>query len=293
MTNIFSMDIPLLRNDHEFAYYYNFRLFSTNELRVFGNTIFTQTFIQNAVQILSIRNLINRQLTSEPILLLTIRNEYIIVTLNGNYINIVMESSTDARNQDIERILSLKVPDINNIIPGRVYDLLPRLNLPPSDLLEEYLGDLRNDRGVSTFSEINIQEPISLLPNSELEEIYSPLENEQPLEHEAETQRSIITDNLFKESYETLLKRLYGIPIQLPDFLIINGIRVNFASYQQIIQMLSHNQIEHFVLDPLLQPWAGPPDSLNRILILFGRNGLTHLVKARYDLQTNQIFPPV
>ena len=99
-----------------------------------------------------------------------------------------------------------------------------------------------------------------------------------------------IPDPLLIESYETFLKRLYGIPIQLPEFLIINGLRVNFIPFQQIVQMLAQNQIERYDIDPLLQPWS---DSSNKIITMFGRNGMTYLVKAQYDGKTNQIFPPV
>ncbi len=63
--------------------------------------------------------------------------------------------------------------------------------------------------------------------------------------------------------------------------------------------MLSKHKIERYFLDPVLQPWAGPPafsptgESANRIVTLFGKNGITYLVKARYDQLTMQIFPPI
>ena len=40
--------------------------------------------------------------------------------------------------------------------------------------------------------------------------------------------------SLFLQSYETLLRQLYGLPVQLPEFLVINGLRVNFIPLQQI-----------------------------------------------------------
>ena len=300
-TNVSQIDIFLLRRDRDFGYYYNFRLFSTNELRAFGNVTFTQDFLRNSVQVLSVRDLITRRLTSEPILLLTDRNEYIIVTLNGDDINIVMESSGDARNQDIERILSLKVPDINNIVPGRVSDLLPRFNLPRSDRLEEYLGDLLN-RGVSTFSQINIQEPIPSSPPESPESPESPRSPETTSQSRYTQSAQVIQVNentLMRESYETLLKQLYGMPVQLPEYLVINDLRVNFVPFEQIVQAfgqrpkcgLSQNQIERYIIDPLLQPFVGPPGTPYRIFTLFGKNGVTYLVRARYNVQTNQILP--
>ena len=97
------------------------------------------------------------------------------------------------------------------------------------------------------------------------------------------------TSDLFKQSYETLLKQLYGIPVMLPEFLIINGLRASFISFNQ----LSSIQIERYIIDPMLQPWAGAPGTRNRIVTIFGRNGITYLVKALHNPQSNQIFPPV
>ena len=49
---------------------------------------------------------------------------------------------------------------------------------------------------------------------------------------------------LFQQSYEILLKQLYGTertlvqtlsgPVQLPEYIIINELRVNFVPFQQI-----------------------------------------------------------
>lgn len=96
--------------------------------------------------------------------------------------------------------------------------------------------------------------------------------------------------NLFKESYETLLKQLYGLLITMPEFLIVNGLKINFISFEQITQMLQNNQVERYIIDPILQPWANPP---NKILTMFGNDGTTYLVKAKYDQASNQIYPPI
>lgn len=98
-------------------------------------------------------------------------------------------------------------------------------------------------------------------------------------------------DDIYKLSVESLIKQLYYQPITLPDFLIINGIRSNFISFNQIRSI--GNQITRYVIDPLLQPLAGLPGSPNRIITIFTKNGNSYLVKARFDPQTNQIFPPI
>lgn len=100
-------------------------------------------------------------------------------------------------------------------------------------------------------------------------------------------------DELFKQSYQTLLKQLYGLKVELPQFLVINGIRANFISFQEASLMLNQSQIERYLIDPILQPWAGVPGALNRIITLFGKNGITYLAKVKYDSQTNQIYAPV
>lgn len=65
------------------------------------------------------------------------------------------------------------------------------------------------------------------------------------------------------------MKQIYDIPAKLPKVLIINGLKVNFMSFQQIGQMLQNNQIERFILDLLLQAWGGKPNSTNKILTIF------------------------
>ena len=94
-----------------------------------------------------------------------------------------------------------------------------------------------------------------------------------------------------KLSYETLIKQLYGIPVELPEYLIINNLRSDFILFQQAQDMLSQNKIERMIVDPLLQPWAGSPSSEYRILTFFGKDGLVYLVKAKYNSTTNKISP--
>lgn len=98
-------------------------------------------------------------------------------------------------------------------------------------------------------------------------------------------------ETLFKESYETLVKQLYGIPVQLPDFLIINGLTVSIIRADRINSTLAGDQIERWIIDPLLQPWAGAPGTPYRIFTLFTKSGVTYLIKGRYDQRTNQILP--
>ena len=87
-----------------------------------------------------------------------------------------------------------------------------------------------------------------------------------------------------EQPYE-VLRSIYST---LPDHLIINGLMVNFISFQQIADMLNQGQIERYIIDPLLQPWAQEP---YKILTFFSKNGMTYLAKVKYDQVSNQILP--
>lgn len=101
------------------------------------------------------------------------------------------------------------------------------------------------------------------------------------------------SDSLYELSYQTLVKQLYGIPVIIPEYLIVNDLKINFITFEQVAQMLNSGQIERYIIEPLLQPWAGPPSTSNKILTVFNKNGMTYLVKVKYDPVTNQIFNPI
>lgn len=86
-----------------------------------------------------------------------------------------------------------------------------------------------------------------------------------------------------KDVYQ-ILKDTYS---KLPDSLIINNLKVNILSFQEIADMLNKGLIERYIIDPLLQPYVQPPYS---ILTFFAKNGVTYLSKVRYDQTHNQIF---
>lgn len=87
-----------------------------------------------------------------------------------------------------------------------------------------------------------------------------------------------------QESYNTLLHRLYGLDIKPLN---------NLISFQEATDLFSQSKILGYEIDLLLQPWAGPPGTPNRIVVLFGKNGKIYLIKARYDSRSKQIFSPV
>jgi hypothetical protein len=100
----------------------------------------------------------------------------------------------------------------------------------------------------------------------------------------------IIEKSLEQLSYETYIKGISGVPIILPEYLIINGLKVNFIPFDQIRNI----QIDRYTIDPILQPWGSVPyGAENKILTIFGKNGITYMVKARYDPVSNHIFSPL
>jgi len=100
-------------------------------------------------------------------------------------------------------------------------------------------------------------------------------------------------DPLLAQSYEQLMRQFYGLPTELPASLVINGVNTQFIDFQTAGDLLTINQISRYILDPILQPWAGLPNSPNRIVTLFHVNGLNYLIKAGYNPQNGQIYPPV
>ena len=154
-------------------------------------------------------------------------------------------------------------------------------------------SSLQSDVGSLQHVSLNIDEWLArqlraVREGQSLDQPEVPSSHEVPIPREIES-----TDTLIRSSYETLLKQIYNLPIIIPNELNINGLIVPFISFQDAIQKLQRNEIERYIIDPILQSWAGPPGTLNRIITLFGKNGISYLVKARYDSKTNQIHPPV
>lgn len=104
---------------------------------------------------------------------------------------------------------------------------------------------------------------------------------------------SPIDTELMESAYQTLLKQLYGIPVEIPATLVTNELPTPVIAFEEASRLLSSGQVQSYTLDPLLQPWAGPPSGNNRMITLILRNGTTVLVKAAYNTTSNEIFPPV
>jgi hypothetical protein len=69
----------------------------------------------------------------------------------------------------------------------------------------------------------------------------------------------------------------------LPESLILNGLRVDFIPFEEMSQMLQSGKIAKYDIDPLLQPIG----SLNRTFTMYGINGMIYLTKGQYDLSSS------
>lgn len=92
---------------------------------------------------------------------------------------------------------------------------------------------------------------------------------------------------------ETYLKQVYGLPVITPPLLNVNNVLMAFIPFYGASEFIQRGFISRFELLPQLQVWAGPPNSPNRIITLHATNGLTYLVKSRYDPNTQQMYPPI
>lgn len=153
-----------------------------------------------------------------------------------------------------------------------------------------------------------VQRP-PMYPNNQTQEDVDRIINEQfisaGIERDAIASQSIRSlspirneyqeDSLLAQSYTQLMRQFYGISAELPASLVINGKTTQFIDFQTAANLLTSNQINRYILDPILQPWAGLPIGLNinRIITLFHTNGLNYLVKAAYNAQNGQIYPPI
>jgi len=318
---------PELYYETPYGWYYARTLDRVN-LREIERTQPASRFVQagsptNPQRITTLRPLLQYLLIvhSSPVFIKTTNSWAIAFAHEGSFIALPAFP-----NDEIIRVIQFEIPDISSIIPGA--NRLTPVDLPPFN--RDYLQELvRLANNQLTILNMQIPPPhTSILPASpppavplasppisspfELPRIITPpgrlsprspyqtprglppvpLISPQPSPPiSPPVERPSLQENL-KESYETLLKQLYGLPVKLPSHLIVGSIQAEIIPFKQATQMLSRGQIAKFLVDPMLQPWAGPPSSPNRILSFYGTNGLIYLTKGKYNSTTNQIFPP-
>ena len=75
----------------------------------------------------------------------------------------------------------------------------------------------------------------------------------------------------------------------LPKFLLIHNLHVEFISFAEYKRMRRSKTIHRCYIDNTIQKWATAP---NIIITVFGINGITYLLNAKYDREKNTVSPP-
>ena len=152
------------------------------------------------------------------------------------------------------------------------------------------MDDIVNDEDdIPELENISEPEDIPDIVNDEddipeLEDISEPEDNKSsPTKRELEH---------FKNSYNELINRLYNIPSELPNKLYAHGIMVPIITYKEAAEKITNGHIIKFDINPLHQPYSGPPNNPNRMITIFDKSGNSYVVKAVYNKNTHQISCP-
>jgi len=152
------------------------------------------------------------------------------------------------------------------------------------------MDDIVNDEDyIPELEDISEPEDIPDIVNDEddipeLEDISEPEDNKSsPTKRELEH---------FKNSYNELINRLYNIPSELPNKLYAHGIMVPIITYKEAAEKITNGHIIKFDINPLHQPYSGPPNNPNRMITIFDKSGNSYVVKAVYNKNTHQISCP-
>jgi hypothetical protein len=251
------VNVSLVTYNNHFYYLYNNYIYSSlNLTRLFPYTP-SEVELLPIIQDLSLYT----NLTSYPALLILSDNYaplyYIITSFNNNILIWGQEFAT-LRNYKITDVVNIKFPDISRIIYDEDYQILPELNSPPID--QHLISSLIKDPAVIPILFVNVHsdEPIGYDQNINALQVYN-----------------------------NLINQLYESPILAKN----NNRTGDFISFSDAIDLISHNQIQSYIVDPTIQD-LDVPRPPNIIITLLSKDGHIYLVKAQYDQQTQQIFPP-
>jgi hypothetical protein len=74
-----------------------------------------------------------------------------------------------------------------------------------------------------------------------------------------------------------------------PEYILFHGLQVRFINFARFRKMLKDKKIYRYFIDESVQKWAKPPNSL---FIVFGTNGVTYILNAFHNTETNKISRP-
>ena len=261
--------IDLVKSGNNYYYIYQGDLFDTYTMdRVEPRPEFTRLNFRPTIE-----NSLFKIITNIGQMLISLSNQ------DGSYQII----DDQAYSQTILRTESLNRPDNFYLINNVHYDNLP--NYPGDSDLQLAVTRYLTPNSLLLPSLLTLN--TSLIQNDALE---SPPMSPQQSSLISPSRNPEITDYRI-DAIGAYFALIYNIPFKTPEFIILNGLRVNFISFSDIHRI----QIVKYELDPYLQIYAGLPldGRMNRIVTLFGSNGLTYLIKAKYDPISQQIFEPI
>lgn len=76
----------------------------------------------------------------------------------------------------------------------------------------------------------------------------------------------------------------------LPEYILHYGLHVKFMEFNEFQKMLEKKRVYRYFIDDDIQKWA---KESNKILFVFGINGITYLLNAQYDKEKDMISPPL
>lgn len=84
-------------------------------------------------------------------------------------------------------------------------------------------------------------------------------------------------------------KPIIDLKTGLPEYILYHGLHVKFIEFVKFQKMLEKKKIYYYFIDNDIQKWAKSP---NKLFLVFGVNGITYLLNARYNNKKNIIHPP-
>ena len=208
---------------------------------------------------------------SIPVMINTKKQGYVIVCEDNNILKILaVDEDSSGLYDPIKNWSILPLPDLSKYIPNM--SEIPKLNLPESTKLLTYLNSREDNMNIIEAGNEYFKEVYVYPSNMYITQLSTkPLYDEQ----------------IPKDFYRVLIGQLYGTPINTPNNITYMNKEYTYVPYNQ----LSGYILKSFSIEPLLQPYAGPPGSVNKLMIMNTLRGDIFTI-GQYDSHKNQMLPP-
>jgi hypothetical protein len=161
---------------------------------------------------------------------------------------------------------------------GRTIEIR-RVQLQPEDDSDDnrivWHGSVVSPRG---------QDPLLRSIEERVQDEYEMSEEEIPLVRKVEVR----TEPIVRLAFGCFMAHVYGLPLPCPEMLD-GHLRI---SYEDSKLLFDREEVVRCEVDPVLQPFAGPPGTLNRILTILTLKREKYFTVCQYDYQTSTHLPP-